>query len=50
MSEQQPLLAQPVDDPESQGYGSASVSWRTKTAKALEHPVLHKTVITLVSP
>lgn len=49
MSEQQPLLAQPVDDPESQGYGPAKVSWRTKTAKVLEHPVLHKTVITLIA-
>jgi hypothetical protein len=47
MSEEQPLLSQ--DDPESLNSKTDRGSWREATAHVLEHPILHKIVITLVS-
>jgi hypothetical protein len=47
MSEEQPLLAQ--DDPESLNNKTATGSWREATAHFLEHPILHKIVITLIA-
>ena len=46
MSEAQPLLAH---DPESPHNKSAKPSWRARTANFLQHPILHKSVIALVS-
>jgi hypothetical protein len=46
MSEEQPLLVR--DDPESV-HNKPPHSWRAKTAHFLEHPILHKSVIALVS-
>ncbi|PPQ83343.1 hypothetical protein CVT25_003982 [Psilocybe cyanescens] len=51
MSEQQPLLPahnSPHDDGESQGNKDVG-AYRIKTAHFLEHPRLHKTVITLIT-
>lgn len=47
MSEEQPLLAH---DPESSHNKAAKPSWKARTAHFLEHPILHKSVIALVSP
>ncbi|KAF8163208.1 hypothetical protein B0H34DRAFT_794942 [Crassisporium funariophilum] len=53
MSEQQPLLltlnTQPTNDVESQGYKCTHRRWRTETSHFLEHPIFHKTVITLIA-
>ncbi|KAH9484237.1 Voltage-gated hydrogen channel 1 [Psilocybe cubensis] len=55
MSEQQPLLPahnSPYDDrgeSESQGDKGRLTEFRTKTAHVLEHPTLHKVVITLIT-
>ena len=46
MSEEQPLLAH---DPESSHNKAAKPSWKARIARFLEHPILHKSVITLVS-
>jgi hypothetical protein len=46
MAETQPLL---VHDPESPHNKDAKPSWRARTAHFLEHPILHKSVITLIA-
>ena len=46
MSEAQPLL---VHDPETPHTKPAKPSWRARTAQFLENPILHKSVIALVS-
>lgn len=44
--EEQPLLAH---DPESPHNKAAKPTWKARTAHILEHPILHKSVIALVS-
>ena len=49
MSEEQPLLAHDPESPHHHHNKAAKPSWKVRTAKFLQHPILHKSVIALVS-